>query len=382
MIISLSLNLIFSCFSPTENHIPKVYKKVEKSFDQQIKHTDVRNGVLQVYSPSHNINWNFAGGQFMDHSPVTPDHPFLTASLGKTFTATAIAILSERKKLNFSDKINLFLPQEIVQNLHVFKGQDYSQELTIAHLLQHTSGLPDYFEDTTWDGSQNMIQQLFSEPHRKWQPEEAIHFVKEKMNSLFPPGQGYHYTDTEYVLLGMIIEKVSGQPLHRFFEEHFFKPLQMHQTAMHLRSPPLQPVKRLTECYAGDYEISAFTSLTADWAGGGLTATVADLNNFQVALHSRKLISPETLIKMQQWVPESKGIYYGFGLRRFVFSQLFPLLPKLEIIGHSGSTGSFMYYCPQLDIYLAGTLNQTNAAKRSVMFLVKTLSMIKKHLNS
>ena len=57
---------------------------------------------------------------------------------------------------------------------------------------------------------------------------------------------------------------------------------------------------------------------------------------------------------MQNWVPETRGMEYGFGLRKVTFKKLFPTLPDLTVIGHSGSTGSFMFYCPELDVYLAG----------------------------
>ena len=359
----------------------KVNTRIKKLFLKELQRKNIQNAFLHIYAPTHDINWKFADGQFADGSPVTVKNPFLTASIGKSFTATAILILSEQNRLSIHDNIHRLLPAEIIEGLHVYRGNDYSKKITIAHLLQHTSGLPDYFEDSTRDGSENVIRLLFSKPDRQWHPVETIQFAKEKMKPHFAPGQGYHYTDTEYVLLGMIIENVTGQSLNHFFSEYFFKPLEMKHTAMHMRSESLQPVGKLAETYAGRIEISSYKSISADWAGGGLSAAAADLNKFQLALHSGNLISPKTLETMQQWVPESKGMYYGFGLRKFVFRELFPLLPKLEIIGHSGSTGSFMYYCPQLDVYLAGTLNQTEAVKRSVVWMVKILSEIKKRIN-
>lgn len=80
---------------------------------------------------------------------------------------------------------------------------------------------------------------------------------------------------------------------------------------------------------------------------------------------------------MQNWTPESKGMYYGFGLRKFVLKELFFTLPDVTIIGHSGSTGSFMYYCPEWDTYLTGTFNQTEYLKEHVMFLAKVMTALK-----
>jgi D-alanyl-D-alanine carboxypeptidase len=81
---------------------------------------------------------------------------------------------------------------------------------------------------------------------------------------------------------------------------------------------------------------------------------------------------------MQNWVPETRGMEYGFGLRKISFKELFLVLPDLTIIGHSGSTGSFMFYCPELDVYLAGTLNQTDEVKNSVKFMVKIVALLDK----
>jgi len=98
-------------------------------------------------------------------------------------------------------------------------------------------------------------------------------------------------------------------------------------------------------------------------------------------LFSGKIISDKTLTKMQNWVPETHGMEYGFGLRKITLKKLFPTLPDLTIIGHSGSTASFMYYCPELDVYLAGTLNQTDEVKNSVVLMVKILSLLNKLSN-
>ena len=79
---------------------------------------------------------------------------------------------------------------------------------------------------------------------------------------------------------------------------------------------------------------------------------------------------------MQNWVPETRGMEYGFGLRKIEFKKLFPELPDLTIVGHSGSTASFMFYCPELDVYLAGALNQTDEVKNSVKLMVKLLPLL------
>ncbi len=358
--------------------VSETFKRTEKLLHKELKKKNIYNAFLSVYSPSKQIDWRFVEGEFKDGEKISSNNPFYAASIGKTFTATAIVILQEQGKLNFDDKIYNYLPENIMENLHVFEGKDHSSKITIAQLLQHTSGLPDYFEGETKDSSLNVIRLIFTDSSKFWEPVETINFTKEFMKPSFPPGEGYQYTDTEYVLLGLIIEKVSQMSLESFFQEHFFKPLNMESTWMNLRSKPIKPAARTVEFFVGDFEVSTMTSLSADWAGGGLFTTANDLIKFQSALFSGKVISNESLAAMQQWIPESWGMFYGFGLRKIVFRKLFPTLPNLNVIGHSGSTGSFMYYCPLLDIYLAGTLNQTDAVKDSVVLLTKVLATINK----
>lgn len=366
-------------FSSQAQDFTKAKKQTQKLFNKELKTKDVHSAFLAVYSPSKNINWFFADGEFQNGEKVTEANPFHTASIGKTITATAIGLLYEQGKLDFKDKINKHLPDSIISGLHIYEGTDYSQEITIAQLLQHTSGLPDYFEGKTIDNSPNGMALLFSDTEKFWTPMEMINLAKHKMKPNFAPGKAYHYSDTEYILLGLMIEEISGMQLHDFYKMNIFEPLDMTHTYMHLRSKPISETTQMAELYAGNFEASQIKSLSLDWAGGGLITTATDLNKFQLALHTNKILKAETLKKMQQWIPESKGLYYGFGLRKVEFKELFFTLPDLHIIGHTGSTSSFMFYCPELDVYLAGTLNQLSRMKKSVVIPVKVLTFINKN---
>ncbi|WP_405565770.1 serine hydrolase domain-containing protein [Polaribacter sp. Asnod6-C07] len=342
-------------------------------FNKELARNQIHNAFLKVYSASKNLNIDLAKGNFVNGVSVSKKNPFYTASIGKTFTATSIAILKDKNKLSFKDKISKFLSADILSKLHILGGKDYSNEITIENLLQHTSGLPDYFEDATIDGSPNIINQLFLKPDKIWTPIECIQFTKQKMKPLFAPGKGYHYTDTEYVLLGLIIEKVSGMEFHNFIKQNIFKPLHMNHSYFNLKSESIKTTNKMADIYVGDAEISGFKSLSADWAGGGVVSTALDLIAFQKALFNNKILEPETLKSMQKWIAETQGMYYGFGLRKIVLHELSPQLPKLELIGHSGSTGSFLYYCPNLDVYLSGTLNQVEAVQNTIKLMANIL---------
>tara|TARA_A100000171_G_scaffold42395_1_gene43774 strand:+ start:12066 stop:13223 length:1158 start_codon:yes stop_codon:yes gene_type:complete len=352
-------------------------KLIKEVFHTYTQEEGVHNAFFQIESAELEINESFVFGAFKNGNKVTSNTPFYTASIGKTFTATAIAQLVDAGKLGFNDRVVDYLG-DMISGLHVINEQDYTNELKIHHLLNHTSGLADYFEDRPKGDQPNMIQGLFVEPNRFWMPQELLTFSKENFSALFKPGSGYHYTDTEYVLLGLIIEKITGKKLHEYFEESLFKPLSLELTSMNLRSEPIQqPDFPLAEIYVGPTEISHFKSLSADWAGGAIRSTGKDLNAFLKALLNGDLIKGITLSQMQKWIPESKGTYYGYGLRKWVLNELSSELPKLTIIGHSGLTGSFMYYCPELDTYLSGTFNQTELLQNHIVFIAELLTKLK-----
>lgn len=351
-------------------------QKIRKLFEKELKSKDVHNAFFLVHSDKLDLDWNWAEGEFKDGTKVTANNQFHSASIGKTFTATTIVLLQEEGKLQFNDPISKYLSKEIVDGLHIYKGIDFSGQITVAHLLQHRSGLPDFFEDEPANGP-TMTELMVTDAAHFWTPMELLLFAKDQMLPHFPPGQGYHYTDTEYILLGMIIENITGNALHQVFEERILSPLGMKHTSMHLRSKPIEKNGKMAELYVEDLEISTYTSLSLDWAGGGLLTTCEDLLKFDQALMNGEIVSEKSLQQMQNWTPESKGMYYGFGLRKFVLKELFFTLPDVTLIGHSGSTGSFMYYCPEWDTYLIGTFNQTDYLKEHVMFLAKVMTALK-----
>ncbi|MFY0593541.1 serine hydrolase domain-containing protein [Roseivirga sp.] len=348
---------------------------IRRVFQKYTQEEGVRNAFFRMESSKQQIPIEFVYGKFKSGDSVTANTPFYTASIGKTFTATAIGLLVDEGGLSFDDFAIDHLG-DLVKGLSMINGVDYSDKLTIHHLLSHTSGLPDYFEDQPVKGV-NMMQKLLMEPNRFWEPQALIDFTKGAFQAHFKPGDGYHYTDTEYVLLGLIIEKVSGMRLYDFFQERIFKPFSLSLTSMNLRSEPIKkPDFPMAEIYAGPMEISTYRSLSADWAGGAIRSSGKDLNSFLKALVSGEVVSEANLEKMKQWTFESQGTYYGYGLRKWALKELSSDFPEFSLVGHSGSTGAFMYYCPELDVYLSGTFNNTDFLQKHILFLTEVLTVI------
>jgi len=203
-----------------------------------------------------------------------------------------------------------------------------------------------------------------------------IEFTKEKMKPHFIPGQGYHYTDTEYVLLTLIIEKVSGLSYNAFLKKYIFQPLVMNDSYINLKSSPIKNQLPIAKFYVGDIELSSIKSLSADWGGGGLVSTTKDLITFLEAFNADKIVKKNTRLEMQNWINESVGMEYGFGIRKVSYKDTKDENKKLTLIGHTGSTASFLWYCPELDTYIAGTLNQLEASKSTMRLVYDVLKII------
>jgi len=346
-------------------------------FNTQVNADIVEQASLKVFSPTHKLDISCEYPLENNLDSIDSPQPFYTASIGKMFTAVSIAILKDKGQLDFEDLISEYLSDDIMKGLHVINDHSYANKITIAHLLQHKSGLADYFEDITFTGQPKLIDALFIYPNKMWTPQELLQFYKNNLTSKFIPGAEYHYTDTEYLLLGLIIESISEKPLHDFFMSEIIKPLDLINTYLNLKSSPLKKTGEMMKVMVGEIDISKYKSLSADWAGGGIVSTNSDLITFFQGLMNGKLIQSESLKQMQNWTPESTGMQYGFGLRQITFNELSPNWEDVVVIGHSGVTGAFLYYSLELDTYISGSLNQVNANKEATQLMYDILSIIK-----
>ena len=336
------------------------------------KDKSLHSAILLVHSDKLGIHWKFACG-------VTEDHTFHVASIGKTFTSALFAKLFDQGRIDYEDSIAKYLPEEILEGLFVFDGFDYADNVLVRHLLNHTSGIADYFTEKPKQGK-SIIELAIDEPDRFWTPLDTIRWAKENLETHFPPGEGFHYTDTGYQLLGLMAERITGKPFHQSLHEEIFSPLGMTHTWQLFYSEPAQASPYpMAKVYVGEHDVTRFKSISVDWAGGGLVSTTEDLLSFIQSLKNNTLIKAETFNRMKDWARFAKGIDYGYGLMSFRFKDVFFLLPdKYNMWGNSGSLGSYMYYVPAFDTYLVGTFNQMGYEKKHVMFMLKVLKIVSK----
>jgi len=340
---------------------------------------------------------------------MTADRPFYIASITKPMVAARILQLVEAGRISLDTTLaqaGILAPGALAV-LQVHEGRSHGGEITIRQLLQHRSGLRDVLlddrEHTSGElesgiapgsiggiwmsqlerlvacrqqadacGSEEQ-QRLY--PGRRWQVWDAtawqrdptdrdaglINFFLAEMGSagLSVPGTAFHYADTNYILLGLVIEQLTGQSLHAQLRDHVFRPLGMRHSYLSYppdrEAPPPGPAP--ADFWIGDLAVvSSDVDLSFDWAGGGVVSTAADLERFLRGIASGKLFRRKaTRDAMLDCVPleSTHGPAGGYGLGiRCLESDYGPLW------GHMGAWGAVMLMFPKHAVSVTGTVSR------------------------
>ncbi|MBI1937513.1 MAG: beta-lactamase family protein [Ignavibacteriales bacterium] len=387
-IITAFTFLLYGCSDnatePNTNSNEELKKELQTLLDSTVSSDNaIHNAVLLVDAPDINFKWKGASGIANPQTQLKmePNDQFRIASLGKMTLAVLTMKLIEEDRFKLDDFIFHYLPGSIMNRLHIFQGKDYSNQITIRQLLNHTSGLPDYIEDGNRDakGATDFMNLLKSEPNKFWKPEETIEYTKQNLPPHFAPGNGFHYGDTNYQLLGLILQNITGKKLNILYREKLFTPLGMNHTYMEYYDDPMPSIagRNLSHVYFDADNYTDWISNSADWAGGGIISTTEDLNRFMRAFVNNEIFrSPQTKQLMLNWQNESEaGLYYGFGIVRINFSE-FGLTEIGEIYGHDGFPQSFMFYVPKQNVTIAGTLNQAVSENNFMELVLTVISLL------
>lgn len=372
----------------------EVAQVLEKYLKRLVARRNVKQAVLAVGTLDGSLRWLGAEGMARsDGTPMKPDLPFWIASVTKLFIATATFKLQELGQISIGDSIATYLPENLIRGLHRVGPVDYSEKITVRHLLEHSSGLPDYLEVSRKNG-RSLFQELLEEGDRWVSLEDIIDIIKEANSPLFPPQPAearrkkVRYSDTNYQLLIAIIERVTRQPLQQVFEDLIFKPLGLKQTFL----PGTEKARNFPDVASVWYRDKELHIPEAMASLKDLYSTAGDLLVFMRALVQGKLFSGPTNfdLRIQNWnrfgfslSPVGPGwpIEYGLGLMRFRlprFMTSFRSVP--EIIGHTGVCGAWLFYCPRLELLLAGTVSQVTAGPVPFRFIPRLISALRPSL--
>jgi D-alanyl-D-alanine carboxypeptidase len=356
----------------------KIKPEIQKQVDKAVNSKNVSQAVLMIDSPQYDISETFVAGE-LDGKSITADQPFHVASVGKAFTATLIGCAIDDGKLNLSDKVVEYLDAELLDNLFVVDGNDYSGEVTIQQLLSHTSGAVDYFEDEA-QGSSSLKELVLSEPDKLWTPYDLLDFSRNYQKAVAAPGEKYHYSDTGYILLGFIIESVYDKTFDEVLYEKIFTPFNMDDSYLMFYSEPVNGVKPIADVWFNGVNVKDYTSLSIDWSGGGIVSTVKDLSTFVRALNNYEIVSEQTLSSLYQFDNKfMNGIHYGNGFMQYHFGEFFPLMDSLpKFVGHMGVLGTQMFYDKPTDTVYISSFGSTDYTSGSVKTMMTIIGMLER----
>ncbi|MCG8410866.1 MAG: beta-lactamase family protein [Bacteroidales bacterium] len=273
-------------------------KIIDSIMQQKRKKAYFNGSVLVAYKGKCIYNKSFGYADLRKRRNLKENDIFQLASVSKQFTAMAIMILKEQNRLSYDDTVTKYIPEF-----------PYPQ-ITVRMLLNHTSGLPNYYwlVEHHWNKKEAPLN------------EDVIKLLSEyKLGLYFTPGKRWDYSNTGYVVLASIVERISGNNFCEFMQQNIFDPLQMKNTFVYSSSVASCQRKKLKGYYYRGRRYREIPETINDGTVGdkGVYSTTADLFKWDRALYSNILVSKET---MQEAISTFKlrdkyEIPYGFGFR-------------------------------------------------------------------
>ncbi|HKO99154.1 MAG TPA: serine hydrolase domain-containing protein [Pyrinomonadaceae bacterium] len=302
---------------------------------------------------------------------MTPDHLLIQGSVGKTYVAAVALQLVQEKKLGLDDKIEKYLG-----GLKWFSRLPNAGDITVRMLMNHTSGLVRY------EFKEQFTKDLTADPNRVWKPQELVSYILDTA-APFAAGQGWEYSDTNYIVLGMIIEKITGSTYYRELSRRVLRPLKLTQTFPTDR----RTIAGLSQGYAGkDNPFGGSDAMIKDgtmiinpqfeWTGGGIASTASDLARWARLLYEGKAFEKSLLDRMLEGVPAKLGPEAKYGLGVIIRPT-----PLGISFGHSGFFPGYIteaMYFPQIKTAVAVQVNTSvpRATPKSLRAFIVELAQV------
>lgn len=313
-----------------------------------LKNKKIHQATLLVYKGSDKV-------AEMSKGDMTSDSPFAIASISKLYTDALIFWLIDQKRLSYDSCLTDLLPGTMID------GLSNIDKVTVRHLVDQTSGFANYEMDKFPNGTV-----LFEELLRHDRPvgvEDALKMVSE-LPSRGEPGERAYYADINALLLGEICQNITGKSLPKLLEQVICRPLGLTSTHYYTLTE-----KDVAPIHNGDCVVMLPKYLSTQMAQGGIISTNKELMRFLQAFFGGELFSKEHItdptFRPIQFVP----LKYGSGMMQLKIPRILsPFIPAPEIIGHSGASGSFAFYCPSKDVFVTGTINQVKHRPFEVIY--------------
>ena len=291
--------------------------------------------------------------------PMKPDTPADIGSITKSYTAAVLLLLQEDGLLDLDDTIEPWFPQVAD-----------ADQITIRMLLNHTSGIYDYGSSDEWH---EVVLNSFGEL-RIFTPEELVAIAMEQGPD-FAPGTGWNYSNTNYIMAGMIIEERTGKAYHQVLRERLFEPLNLCNTWLAGFEEIPGRAQRYLFLEEGEiYPLLGQVHESISWAAGSIVATSEDMLKWFRALFGGDLLSPESLQEML--TPGASDVQYGLGVG-------IGEINGHRVYTHNGATlggQAFLAHFPDDDLTIGAILNHRNWSDLSAVLPVNLAVMGTTHI--
>jgi len=358
-----SLLAVFALASCANDPLP-LEQRFQRALDRGLRGHPGVGVSAAVIIPGEPL-WTGTSGLSHDNTPVSPDMLFAIGSITKNMVAALALRLAGEGVLSLEDSLAEWLPS--------FPNIDGA--VTIRQLLNHTSGIYQYFSDQAiWD-------EIERDPSRRWSHEEVLAYVHDPY---FRPGEGFRYSNTNYTLLGMIIEKATESGVAAALRERFWGPLGLSNMyfAVEERIPDTIAHVWGSRGHRGRTEDLTFAPRMAHDSivhpSGGVFSTAEDLARWADALFHGRAINQLQLDQMLDFVPISRrdGIQsqgYGLGIQHYLSDWV----RGVDVYGHGGGsigTVAYMLYLPEHGVSIAAMLNSFDG--RTLHRIVRELAKL------
>lgn len=344
-------------------------ERIESTTRRMCRSRHVHGVVFAVHHESSGERFVSAAGNLLPHSR------FLAASVTKLIVTIVVMRLVEQGRMALDDPMARYLPAALIDGLHVMDGIDRTGGITIRHLISSQSGLRDYFSLAQPDGRTNSAALLAGEDSA-WPLERTIDAVR-GLPARFPSGAAgkVDYSDTNYQLLGRILETITGKDLPRLFADEVFTPLGLRDSYIYSDPADDRPVP----FFAGAGTVHLPHYIASISAEGGMVSSGSALLTVSQAFFAGRFFDIDRLLAQQNWrlLFWPGQFYFGLGLEK-LWTPWFisPFRPIRDVMGCWGQTGAFLFHHPETGLHFAGTVNQASgwghaSAVRAMLRLIK-----------
>ena len=366
LLVFVMVNLTACSFGKPEN--------IEEVVQQAVEEFEIPGIAAYIKADGQAPLIAAAGVSDLDSGQALKDtDQFRIYSVTKSFTALVTLQLIEEGILSLDDPVDKWLPESVVGSV------PHHEQMTIRQLLSHSSGAYDY-TSSEMERMPPFFEQLLASPETRshwYTPQELIDFSTQ-FPPYFAPGEGATYSNTGYVIMGLIIEAATGNDIEDEMHARIIEPLGLTSTYFETPETPTNYVTGYHLMEDGELlNVSGSNSNTSyAWAAGGIISNIHDVGRYADALFSGELLQPESYTEMFTFIPDSniEGKYWGLG----VAQRDVPVGQVYAATGEAAGYEAKIIRIPDLNVTIIGLFNRTQADPAYDFIIENGLGLLEK----